>query len=77
MQNMLVSFNVNNVFNTTPEWEFHALNGAGQKLLDDPKLRMIQRNLITFNGRYDMVTYDGSHFSQLGRTFAASLSYRF
>ncbi|WP_342115372.1 TonB-dependent receptor plug domain-containing protein [Pseudoduganella sp. OTU4001] len=77
MPNVTVSFNVNNVFNTTPEWEFKALNAEGQKIIDNPNLRMIQRNLITFNGRYDMVTYDGSHFSQLGRTFAASVNYRF
>jgi iron complex outermembrane receptor protein len=75
--NMTLSFNVNNVFNTTPEWEFHALNEAGQAIINDPNLKAIQRNLITFNGRYDMVTYDGSHFSQLGRTYAASLNYRF
>ncbi|MCE3261224.1 MAG: ferric enterobactin receptor [Pseudoduganella sp.] len=77
MPNLTVSFNVNNVFNTTPEWEFRALNAEGQKIIDNPNLRMIQRNLITFNGRYDMVTYDGSHFSQLGRTYAASVNYRF
>ncbi|KQV44918.1 TonB-dependent siderophore receptor [Duganella sp. Root336D2] len=77
MPNVTVSFNVNNVFNTTPEWEFRALNAEGQKKIDDPNARAIQRNLITFNGRYDMVTYDGSHFSQLGRTYAASLNYRF
>ncbi len=77
MPNVTVSFNVNNVFNTTPEWEFKALNAEGQKIIDDPNAKAIQRNLITFNGRYDMVTYDGSHFSQLGRTYAASLNYRF
>ena len=37
----------------------------------------VQYNSITFDGRYSMVTYDGSQFSQLGRTFAASLNYRF
>jgi iron complex outermembrane receptor protein len=77
MPNVTVSFNVNNVFNTTPEWEFKALNAEGQKIINDPNAKAIQRNLITFNGRYDMVTYDGSHFSQLGRTYAASLNYRF
>ena len=75
--NMTLSFNVNNVFNTTPEWEFRALNADGQKILNDPAQVAVQRNLITFNGRYDMVTYDGSHFSQLGRMYAASLNWRF
>jgi len=75
--NLTLSFNINNVFNTTPEWEFKALNADGKAVLADPAQVAIQRNLITFNGRYDMVTYDGSHFSQLGRTYAASLNWRF
>ena len=85
MPNLTLSFNVNNVFNITPEWEFHALNAEGQKLIDNKTIDAsynltpieIQRNLVTFNGRYSMVTYDGSHFSQLGRTYAASLNWRF
>ena len=79
-----LSFNLNNIFNTTPEWHFNALNKAGQALLDDKTIvstgmtaAEIQRNLVTFDGRYSMVTYDGSQFSQLGRTFAMSLNYRF
>ena len=77
MPNLTLSFNVNNVFNVTPEWEFKALNAAGQAIIDDKAAAAVQRNLITFNGRYDMVTYDGSHFSQLGRTYAASVNWRF
>ena len=79
------AFNINNIFNVTPKWEFKPLNAAGSALLASSALdpvygltpREMQTNLITFNGRYSMVTYDGSHFSQLGRTFAASLNYRF
>jgi iron complex outermembrane receptor protein len=84
-KNMTLAFNVNNVFNVTPEWNFKALNSAGQALLDSKTLdpaygltpQEVQRNLITFNGRYDMVTYDGSHFSQLGRMYNMSLNVRF
>ena len=80
-----LSFNINNMFNTTPSWNFNARNAKGQAILDskvvDPATGMTpydaQTNLVTFNGRYSMVTYDGSQFSQLGRTFAASLNYRF
>jgi iron complex outermembrane receptor protein len=83
--NTTLSFNVNNMFNVTPSWHFSALNSKGQAILDskaiDPTYQLtpaqIQSNLVTFNGRYSMVTYDGSQFSQLGRTFAASLNYRF
>ncbi|SFU74117.1 TonB-dependent receptor plug domain-containing protein [Pseudoduganella namucuonensis] len=80
-----LTFNVNNLLNVTPSWSFKALNSTGQAILDDKKVDAatgltqadVQRNLVTFNGRYAMVTYDGSHFSQLGRTFAASVNYRF
>jgi iron complex outermembrane recepter protein len=84
-KNTTLSFNINNLLNVTPVWEFNALNATGQAIIDDKKKDAVtgltpiqnQRNLITFNGRYSMMTYDGSHFSQLGRTFAASLNYRF
>jgi iron complex outermembrane receptor protein len=79
-----LSFNVNNMFNVTPKWRIRAMNAAGQKILDSTARDAygmtpaeVQSNLITFNGRYSMVTYDGSQFSQLGRSFAASLNYRF
>jgi len=78
------SFNVNNVFDVTPKWDFHARNPAGAALLASTTRdaygatpREVQTNLVTFNGRYSMVTYDGSHFSQLGRLYNASLNYRF
>ena len=81
---MTLSFNVNNVFDVTPKWKLHARNSAGQAILDSTTRGAygatpseVQSNLITFNGRYSMVTYDGSHFSQLGRIFNASLNYRF
>lgn len=80
-----LSFNVNNILNVTPDWDFKALNAEGTALINrktiDPSYNLtpieIQRNLVTFNGRYSMVTYDGSQFSQLGRTYAASLNWRF
>jgi iron complex outermembrane receptor protein len=78
------TLNVNNIFNVTPKWHFNALNPAGQAILDSKVVNSsgltpteVQTNLVTFNGRYSMVTYDGSQFSQLGRIFAASLNYRF
>jgi iron complex outermembrane receptor protein len=53
------------------------LNTKGETVLKDAAAVKNNVNAITFNGRYSMVTYDGSHFSQLGRTFAAVLSVRF
>lgn len=67
----------NNIANVLPKWDFEALNAAGDAILADPAMVKLNRNLITFNNRYDIVTYDGSQFSQLGTTFAANLTLRF
>ena len=67
-----------------PEWEFKAENAAGQAMINDTSLNSYgvtdiqeQSNLISFNQRYSQMTYDGYHFSQLGRMFNLSLNYRF
>ncbi len=76
--NLTVSANVNNLLDVTPEWKFEALNSDGQKILDGTSTvtsTWQQTNLLTFDGRYSMVTYDGVHFSQLGRIFNLSLTY--
>lgn len=80
------SFNVNNLLNVLPKWKFVALNQDGEDLLNDTTpvpayfgltQKEIQSNLITFNNRYDIVTYDGSHFSQLGTMFNFAVNMRF
>lgn len=77
MKNLNFGFTVQNLLNVLPEYEFKALNQDGENLLKDPAQVKTQRNLITFNGRYHILTYDGSQFSQLGTVFAANLTLRF
>jgi iron complex outermembrane receptor protein len=72
-----VGFNVNNIFNILPEWKFVALNADGQAILNDPEKKQEQSDFITFNNRYPITTYDGSHFSQLGTIFNLSVSIKF
>ncbi|MES2015085.1 MAG: TonB-dependent receptor [Pseudomonadota bacterium] len=83
-EKVTLTFNVNNMFNITPKWDFKAKNAAGTALLTDPSLspngqtrREQQSDLLTFNGRYPQVTYDGSHFSQLGRIYNAAVNVKF
>ncbi|MFL6657820.1 MAG: TonB-dependent receptor plug domain-containing protein [Massilia sp.] len=83
-KNVTLSFNINNIFDVTPKWEFKALNATGAAILNSTTAdasgrtpSQVQSDLITFNGRYSMVTYDGSQFSQLGRTFSAAANWRF
>jgi iron complex outermembrane receptor protein len=67
---------VNNIFNIEPEWKLKSLNSNGDAVLSDAAQVKKNVNAITFNGRYSMVTYDGSHFSQLGTTFLATLNFK-
>lgn len=72
-----LSFNVNNLFNVLPEWDFVALTPEGAAILSDPAQVESQSNLITFNQRYSQMTYDGYHFSQLGSLYNLTVNVRF
>ncbi len=84
-----IALNVTNLLNVLPEWAFKADTAAGQAIIDDTSVISIadggsgltqlenESNAITFNGRYSQMTYDGSHFSQLGTMFNLSLNYQF
>ncbi|MDX2067622.1 MAG: TonB-dependent receptor [Haliscomenobacter sp.] len=76
-KNSTIALNINNLFNVLPEWEFKAENAAGETLLKDAAALKVNSNLITFNQRYSITTYDGSHFSQLGTIFNLSYNFRF
>lgn len=75
--NVSIAANVNNLFDVLPKWNFEALNAAGSAILSNAAQTKVQRNLITFNGRYDIMTYDGFHFSQLGRIFNLTMTHKF
>ncbi|MBP6180439.1 TonB-dependent receptor [Flavobacterium sp.] len=73
-----LTLNVNNLFNVLPEWKLKSDGSAGaDAILNDPATLKNQINDLTFNGRYSQMTYDGSHFSQLGTMFNLSLNYKF
>lgn len=71
-----LALNVNNLLNVLPQWRFKAENEAGTAILKDPNQVKSQFNLITFNGRYSQMTYEGYHFSQLGTLFSLALIYK-
>ena len=65
-EHLNVSFNINNLFNVLPEWNFVAENATGQAIIDDTSVNslgltpiQVQSNLISFNQRYSQMTYDG------------------
>lgn len=65
---------VNNIFNILPEYVLKPLNAEGQALLNDKAAVRKNINAVTFNGRYGIATYDGSHFSQNGATVLLTLN---
>ena len=71
-----IAFNVNNLLNVLPEWEFKALTPTGTAVLNNAAAEKTASNLITFNQRYSQMAYDGYHFSQLGTMFSLSLNYK-
>ena len=68
---------VSNIFNKLPKWKLEALNPAGQKVLNDAVAKNLLEGFLEFSGRYRILGYNGSQFSQLGTTFAGTLSFRF
>ncbi len=66
------SLNINNILDVMPEWK---LTGSSSTINTPQKLEE-QIWDLTFNGRYSNLTYDGSHFSQLGRLYNFSLVYK-
>ncbi len=82
--NFSAALNVNNLLGVLPEWEFKADDAEGEALLNSTELDAYGRtyseaatNLISFNNRYEQMTYDGYHFSQLGTMLNLTLSYKF
>ena len=76
-EQLSIAFNINNIFNVKPKYKITADNASAQAIINNPALLKTEISNITFNGRYDLVTYDGSHFSQLGTMFNLSLNYKF
>lgn len=72
-----IAFNVNNLLDVLPEWKFVAATQTGREILANPNEVQYHSNLITFNQRYSQMTYDGYHFSQLGRMFNLAVNVRF
>lgn len=71
------SLTIQNILNVMPEFELKALNSDGQSILSDESQVNEQISYITFNGRYPVLSYDGSHFSQMGTTYLAQLTFKF
>ena len=84
--NSKVALNVtaNNLFNVLPKWKLELTgnatdpNYAGAKAtLAVPADKSLLEGFLAFSGRYRILGYNGSQFSQLGTTFNATLTVKF
>lgn len=77
--NSKVSFtaNVNNIFNIIPKWDLVALNAKGSAAIAKAEDKALLRGFLGFSGRYDILGYNGSQFSQLGTILNANLNIKF
>jgi len=71
------SVSINNLLDVLPSWKLKALNSDGQAVLDDEESKQLLEGFLAFSGRYRILGYNGSQFSQLGRTFSVQLTYKF
>jgi iron complex outermembrane receptor protein len=64
---------ISNLFNRLPKWELHPLDATGTAYLNDAQKKRALIGALTFNGRYDITSYSGAQYSQLGTTFLISV----
>lgn len=75
---------VNNILNVLPKWDLE-LTGSpsdphyadAQATLADPAAKSLLEGFLEFSGRYRILGYNGSQFSQLGTIFQASVTFKF
>ncbi len=84
--NSKVALNVtaNNLFNILPKWTLEltgnstdANYAAAKATLANPADKSLLEGFLEFSGRYRILGYNGSQFSQLGTTFNATLTVKF
>jgi len=75
--NLNLTLSVQNLLNVMPAFRLKALNELGEEILRNAEEYNNQINAITFAGRYPVLTYDGSHFSQFGASYNLQVLYKF
>jgi iron complex outermembrane recepter protein len=78
------SVTVNNLFNILPKWKLELTGSSSDpnyasavSTLNDPAAKSLLEGFLAFSGRYRILGYNGSQFSQLGTIFQASLNIKF
>nr|MDQ6889237.1 TonB-dependent receptor [Bacteroidota bacterium] len=78
------SITVNNILNVLPKWDLKLTGSSSDPnyanadaTLNDPTAKSLLEGFLEFSGRYRILGYNGSQFSQLGTIFQASVNFKF
>ena len=87
-KNVSFSFTINNILNVLPKWSLELVHNPdaaldntnyahAQATMTDPTSRQLLEGFLEFSGRYRILGYNGSQFSQLGTTYYGQLTFKF
>ena len=84
-KNVTFNISINNVLNILPTWKLVAIDEIGTAYLNDTKKdpilgitpKQLTEGMLAFSGRYKILGYNGSQFSQLGTIFNVGAMIRF
>ncbi len=87
-KNISASFTINNLLNVLPKWKLELTHNADAIIdnanyahaaatLADPIQKQLLEGFLEFSGRYRILGYNGSQFSQLGTTYYGQLVFKF
>ncbi|HEV8084392.1 MAG TPA: TonB-dependent receptor [Chitinophagaceae bacterium] len=75
---------VNNLLDVLPKWGLELTGSSADanyanavSTLNDPAAKSLLEGFLEFSGRYRILGYNGSQFSQLGTIFQASINFKF
>ncbi len=78
------SLSVNNILNVLPKWKLQLTGSSADPdyanavaTLNDPTQKSLLEGFLEFSGRYKILAYNGSQFSQLGTIFQATVTIKF
>jgi len=83
-KNISASISINNLLNVLPKWSLELTGSSSdpnyanaKATLENPEDQSLLEGFLCFSGRYRILGYNGSQFSQLGTTFMGQLTFKF
>ena len=75
---------INNLLDVLPKWDLELTGNPADanyanavSTLNNPAAKSLLEGFLEFSGRYRILAYNGSQFSQLGTIFQASVNFKF